>query len=608
MATQQNAPNAQAATPNTPQSFFVRFSIFQRLEHILLIGSFSLLALTGLIQKFAGNPLAEWLIGALGGIETVRIIHHIAAIVFALEGIYHFIVLAHKVYVQRIEMSMLPALRDITDAIDTLRFNLGLTSDHPRMPRYNYAEKAEYLAMLWGFLLMGLTGLMLWNPITVSKILPGQFIPAAKAAHGAEAILAVLAILVWHIYNVHIKTFNKSMFTGKMTRHQMDEEHAEELARLAAGDMRPPASPEAIRRRERLFIPFAAVGALIAVLALYFLTSYETTAIATVPPITSGPAFAPLTTPPVPSPTGGNQAIGAPMPHPVEGQEQCEACHGPNGMKPQPADHEGRPVESCLVCHQPGAATTPGASGGAARAIPHAVDGKEQCDLCHGAANSLLPLPASHDGRNNQTCQVCHLPAGSATTSEAGMPKPIPHSISDTIYQDCTACHGQDKIKPAPANHESFTAESCTSCHKPAESGATPEAGAASEAGSGGSVTGPKAIPHNTTEAAYQDCMACHGAGKIKPVPENHASYTVELCTSCHKPAESGATPEAGATSEAGSGGSVASPKAIPHSATEAAYQDCTMCHGAGKIKPSPENHASFTVDSCTTCHKPAQQ
>jgi cytochrome b subunit of formate dehydrogenase len=596
---QQNAPDAK-------QGFFVRFSIFQRLEHILLIGSFSLLALTGLIQKFAGNPLAEWLIGALGGIETVRTIHHIAAIVFALEGIYHFIVLAHKVYVQRVEMTMLPGLRDITDAIDAIRFNLGLTSDHPRLPRYNFAEKAEYWAMLWGFLLMGLTGLVLWNPITVSKILPGQFIPASKAAHGAEAILAVLAILVWHVYNVHIKTFNKSMFTGKMTRHQMDEEHAEELARLTAGDMRPPSNPEAVRRRERLFIPFATVGALVAVLALYFLTSYETTAIATVPPVTSGPAFAPLTPTPAPSPTGGNQAIGAPMPHPVEGQEQCEACHGPNAMKPQPADHEGRPVESCLVCHKPGAATTPGASGGPARPIPHAVQGKEQCDLCHGAANSLMPLPASHEGRNNETCQVCHTPAGAGATSETGMPKSIPHSISEAIYKDCTACHGPDKIKPAPENHARFTVESCAGCHQPAEAGATPEAGATSQTGTG-AAAGPKAIPHSTTEAAYQDCTACHGAGKIKPAPDNHASFTADSCTSCHKAAAGSATPEAGATSEAGSSGASTNPKAIPHSIAEAPYQDCTKCHGAGMIQPVPENHASYTVELCTACHKPAQ-
>jgi hypothetical protein len=371
-------------------------------------------------------------------------------------------------------------------------------------------------------------------------MLPGQFIPAAKAAHGAEAILAVLAILVWHIYNVHIKMFNKSMFTGKMTRHQMEEEHAEELARLAAGEVRPAPSPEAIRRRERIFVPVAVVGALIAVFVLYLATSYETTAIATVPPATAGPVFVPLTPTPAPSPTGGIQVIGAPIPHPVEGQEQCDTCHGPDGMKPQPEDHEGRPVESCLICHQPGAPTTPGAaatpgtSGGAAVAIRHAIEGREQCDLCHGAADSLMPLPASHEGRDNQTCQLCHKPVGSETASEGGMPKAIPHSITEAAYQDCTMCHGAGKLKPAPENHASFATDSCTTCHQPAAGGeATPEAGATSEAGA---AAAPKAIPHTIAEDIIKDCTICHGADKLKPAPENHASFAVDSCTTCHKP------------------------------------------------------------------------
>jgi hypothetical protein len=406
------------------------------------------------------------------------------------------------------------------------------------------------------------------------------------------------------------------MFTGKMTRRQMDEEHAEELAKIAAGESRPKPSPEAVRRRERLFVPFAVLTAVVAVLALYFFTAYETTAIATVPPAATGPAFAPLTPTPVASPVGGNQTIGAPMPHPVEGQEQCETCHGPDGMKPQPADHAGRPNESCLVCHKPGAAATAGASGGPAKGIPHAVEGREQCSLCHGAANSLVPLPASHEGRGDQTCQVCHKPAAAGATSEQGMPKSIPHSIAEPIYEDCTTCHGQDKMKPAPANHAGFAADSCTQCHQPSAAGAA--SGAASESTvtpeAGGAAGGPKAIPHSITEAAYQDCTMCHGAGKLKPAPDNHAGFTVDSCTGCHKPASGAATPEAGTTPEAattpetGSSSGLVLPKAIPHSITDAAYQDCTMCHGAGKLKPAPDSHANFTVDSCTTCHQPAQQ
>jgi hypothetical protein len=78
---------------------------------------------------------------------------------------------------------------------------------------------------------MTITGFMLWNPIATTELLPGSIIPAALAAHGGEALLAVLAIVIWHMYNVHIKSFNPSMFTGWLPRDQM-ERSTLELERL----------------------------------------------------------------------------------------------------------------------------------------------------------------------------------------------------------------------------------------------------------------------------------------------------------------------------------------------------------------------------------------
>lgn len=539
---------------------YVRFSLAQRIEHIILLISFAALGLTGLVQKFAGNAIAEFLIKALGGVESVRVYHHAAAIIFALLSIYHVIVLLYKIFVQRVELSMLPGARDITDALDVVRYNLGLTNERPRLPRYAFDEKAEYWALVWGGIVMGLTGFILWNPILAAKFFPGQVIPAAKAAHGLEAILAVVAIFIWHFYHVHLKLFNKSMFTGKLTREQMAHEHGEELERLESRQMRPASPADVLRRRERLFLPVAALLAVVMVGALIFLTTYETTAISTVPPaVTHVPVFAPLTPTPVPTPIGGvdNTKVGAAMKHEIIGKEQCLACHGPKGVSPMPSNHEGRPQESCLVCHKPGPTPTPGATqpgatkpAGVAGAIPHALEGKEKCDQCHAGAGSLKPLPADYSGSANTTCTACHSLAGQRATPAAGAtpapaaagPKPIPHSITEAAYKDCTTCHGQGKLKPAPANHASFAPESCTTCHKPggttAGPTATPGAGATpapTAVPAGGTA---KVIPASHTGDAFKDCVACHGVGKMKPGPASHAAFTNDTCQTCHKPAE----------------------------------------------------------------------
>ena len=586
MAKQDNAQQMHKTYP--------RFVPAQRIEHALLILSFTALCVTGLPQKFAGNAVAEWMIQVMGGIELVRTIHHLSAILFILEGIYHFVVVAHKVLVQRVELSLLPGARDIVDAIDVLRHNLGLTKEHPKMPRYNFAEKAEYWAMMWGGIVMALTGFMLWNPIFVSKLLPGEVIPAAKAAHGGEAVLAALAIIVWHFYNAHLKTFNKSMFTGKMTAHQMTEEHGEEMAQIDAGYTRPKPTPGAIQRRERVFLPVALALAVTLIGGLYWFTTFETTAIATLP-ATTVPAFAPLPTP-APTPSVVAQEIGAVIPHPVEGQEQCHDCHFANGSLPYPADHVDRPNASCQICHRPSTPEEMAVIATQAGRIPHAVEGKETCDLCHGAAGSLAPLPKTHAGRTNATCTMCHQPGAGAAAPVVSVAKPIPHSSTEATYQDCTLCHGLDKLKPFPENHASFTVDTCTACHGLAPVTSTP---AASETPAAG---GPKAIPHSITEATYQDCTLCHGLDKLKPFPENHASFTVDTCTACHQPAATvgGGTPTAEETPTAGG------PKPIPHSITEAPFQECASCHGGpGALLPYPDNHASFTVDSCTSCHVP---
>lgn len=286
---------------NTPQHYD-RFNLAQRIEHIILLVSFTALSITGLPQMFSLQPWATFMIDAMGGIETVRIIHRTSAVLLIIGTIYHFVAVAYRLYVRRVAMTMLPGLQDVKDGLQALGHNVGLVKTPPRMGRYNFGEKVEYWAVIWGTVVMVLTGFMLWNPIATTSFLPGQFIPAAKAAHGGEALLAVLSIVTWHFYNVHLKQFNRSMFTGYISHHEMADEHALELEQIQKGQTALPPDSAGLRRRQRIFVPVAAVMALLTIVGLYFFITFEQTAITTVPRQTID-VFVPLT--PAPDGTGG---------------------------------------------------------------------------------------------------------------------------------------------------------------------------------------------------------------------------------------------------------------------------------------------------------------
>ena len=311
---------------------YVRFDRWQRLEHALFLLAFTACGITGLAQKFATSMPGELVLGLLGGIEMARRIHRIGAIVMMVEAIYHIVAVLYRVLVRRSPLTMIPVLQDFKHLYQDVLLYLGRRRRKAFYGRYSYTEKVEYAAVVWGTLVMAITGFMMWNPIAAARWFSGEIIPAAKMAHGGEAILAVLAILLWHFYHVHVRHFNKSMFTGKLTREEMEHEHPAELATLDSGLQPPPLSPKDLRRRTRMFAPLAAVLAAAMGLGVYGFVSSEETAIAAVPPAESAPAFLPQT--PTPLPT----LAPSPTPPPLQAltwdggiaqllENRCGACH-----------------------------------------------------------------------------------------------------------------------------------------------------------------------------------------------------------------------------------------------------------------------------------------
>lgn len=331
---------ASAMPPSEPgtdrpaaERSFRRFDRAQRFEHAAFLTAFTVLAFTGLSQKFAETLIGAGIIGLLGGIETTRIIHRSAAVVMMMVSIFHVLALMYRTLVRRAQPSMLPALQDLRDVIQDVLVYLGRRTDRPRFKHFSYVEKAEYLALVWGTVVMIVTGFLMWNPIASTRVLPGQAIPAAKAAHGAEALLAVLAILLWHFYHVHIRHLNLSMFTGRLSRSEMQEEHPAELEAIESGQVPPEPSPEAVRRRETFYIPAATLLAISLGFGLVRFTTFEQTAIQTVPPGETAPVFVPLTPTPAPTlpPTPTLEGVQT---NSWEGRfgglfrDRCGTCHG----------------------------------------------------------------------------------------------------------------------------------------------------------------------------------------------------------------------------------------------------------------------------------------
>jgi cytochrome b subunit of formate dehydrogenase len=194
------------------------------------------LAVTGLLQTFSYLTPVALLIHLLGGVDAIRTIHRLAAIVSAVQSFYHVWRIMETWFVKRERGGMWPYLRDLQNLVQMIKFNAGLTNTRPQFDRFTIEEKLEYWALLWGNLVMGATGFIMWFPLVVTAVLPGQVFPVAQALHRWEAILAALAILTWHMYHGCIKDGNRSIFTGLMSEEEMQHMHPLEYRRILAAD------------------------------------------------------------------------------------------------------------------------------------------------------------------------------------------------------------------------------------------------------------------------------------------------------------------------------------------------------------------------------------
>jgi formate dehydrogenase subunit gamma len=227
---------------------FERLTLFQRAQHLAMVVSFSLLALTGLPMRF---PDSRWLAAiytVLGGLPAARRIHRGAALLMIADGAVHLgylaLLLVRNGFDVREAWPMLPRWKDARDWWDTSTYYFGLRRTLPQYDRFTFREKFDYFAVFWGLPVMMLSGLVLWFPVFFGNLLPDLAIPMAYIAHSDEAVLAISAIVVWHFYNVH---YNPDAFpmswawlTGRISERAIRHEHPLEYERLMARQVKEP--------------------------------------------------------------------------------------------------------------------------------------------------------------------------------------------------------------------------------------------------------------------------------------------------------------------------------------------------------------------------------
>jgi cytochrome b subunit of formate dehydrogenase len=216
----------------------LRMLPFERVQHAVLAISFLTLVWTGFALKFPDQWWARPLLLMEGTYAMRSLIHRIAAGVFVAVTLTHPISLIVSRKLREHWKQMLPATNDPREALSNFAYNLGLGSEPPDRSSHSYVEKAEYWAVVWGAVVMIATGLLLWANNLAMKLLPKSWLDVATSVHFYEAVLATLAIVVWHFYPVifdpDVYPLNTAFLTGITVRKQEHPREREEPR--SAGD------------------------------------------------------------------------------------------------------------------------------------------------------------------------------------------------------------------------------------------------------------------------------------------------------------------------------------------------------------------------------------
>jgi predicted CXXCH cytochrome family protein len=219
---------------------FHRFNVFHRWMHFLVIVSFTTLVFTGMPLKYKDSAWSQWFMDLFGGVTAAGVYHRIAAIItvvyWTAEMIYMIVtVVQSRGKLLRGPNSMMPRRKDLQDLVGMFLWFFG-RGHKPQFDRFTYWEKFDYLSLMVGTVIIGVTGFMMWFPVQTTEYLPGVFLNVAIVIHSNEALLAAGVIFIFvHFFSAHLRPesfpIDKVMFTGTLPVDHYKADRPMEYAR-----------------------------------------------------------------------------------------------------------------------------------------------------------------------------------------------------------------------------------------------------------------------------------------------------------------------------------------------------------------------------------------
>jgi cytochrome b subunit of formate dehydrogenase len=199
---------------------------WERIQHILLAVSFITLAYTGFALHYPTDWWAKPLLAFEERFPIRGTVHRTAGAILVLTSILHLVTLVVSRQLRNHWKEMLPVVGDLREMVEGTLYRLGLRKAKPHQSSHSYIEKIEYWALVWGTIVMAATGMLLWFNNWTMTFMPKLWIDLARSIHFYEAVLATLAILVWHFYTVifdpDVYPMDPAWLTGYSPRPESD--------------------------------------------------------------------------------------------------------------------------------------------------------------------------------------------------------------------------------------------------------------------------------------------------------------------------------------------------------------------------------------------------